>query len=479
MSASILKKILKETQRELEKSKVLRKSSDLKTHSITISWIDIRRELKKELGFITATGKVAFQEYIDIRTTGGDSLKELNKVIDEQAKEIARATRKGAEQDKANFLTNAKNTRRKYPSFIAIEGTPLEFTLIIFVSKNDINPIKIWGGKKEVSGTVFSTARNYYSAQAKIASTEINAALGRAKSKKGPKVNLAHAEDSSIVQQRIDKNQSFLLDKVSKASTKDPRITAQDLKALGIDIKIEKLSKLERDIVKVTVGSEKENQREANVLQKKDLKAWKEAIEKAILKIDSKEALAERPGSDSRVNVEKKKILKRVKKKLVSSKNLKVKIEDTNIKQTKRAKGNSTVKAKVKKGTRQSIAGITGISKPGKLKGKNSSNSSVGLAALINSKLASTVANNMGAPGLENQSGRFASSARVLEVTKTNKGFPSIGYTYQKNPYQIFEKGAGKAPWATADRDPRKVIDLSIREIAAELLTGRFYTRRI
>ena len=38
---------------------------------------------------------------------------------------------------------------------------------------------------------------------------------------------------------------------------------------------------------------------------------------------------------------------------------------------------------------------------------------------------------------------------------------------------------SGKHPWATADRDPRKVIDRSIREIAAELLTGRFYTRRV
>jgi len=85
----------------------------------------------------------------------------------------------------------------------------------------------------------------------------------------------------------------------------------------------------------------------------------------------------------------------------------------------------------------------------------------------------------MGAPGLENRSGKFAASVRATDITTTAKGFPSIGYSYDKNPYQIFEQGAGKFPWANADRDPRKLIDTSIREIAAQLLTGRFYTRRV
>jgi hypothetical protein len=85
----------------------------------------------------------------------------------------------------------------------------------------------------------------------------------------------------------------------------------------------------------------------------------------------------------------------------------------------------------------------------------------------------------MGEPALVNRTGRFASSVRVMEVGKTQQGYPSIGYTYQKNPYQVFEDGAGVPPWANGKRDPRQLIDRSIREIAAELLTGRFYTRRI
>jgi hypothetical protein len=101
------------------------------------------------------------------------------------------------------------------------------------------------------------------------------------------------------------------------------------------------------------------------------------------------------------------------------------------------------------------------------------------LVQLLNAKLPHTVAENMGLPGLVYRSGRFASSVRVTDVIPTAQGYPSVGYTYQKSPYQVFEMGAGTPPWATPARDPRKVIDASIREIAQELAVGRFYTRRV
>ena len=101
------------------------------------------------------------------------------------------------------------------------------------------------------------------------------------------------------------------------------------------------------------------------------------------------------------------------------------------------------------------------------------------LQVLLNAKLPRTVAENMGEPRLENRSGTFAGSVRVTDVTRTPQGFPSVGYTYRKNPYQVFEMGAGKAPWASNARDPRRLIELSMREIAQELAVGRFYTRRV
>ena len=83
---------------------------------------------------------------------------------------------------------------------------------------------------------------------------------------------------------------------------------------------------------------------------------------------------------------------------------------------------------------------------------------------------------NMGAPALTNQTGTFASSVRVNDIIMTPQGFPSVGYTYQKNPYQTFEPGYRQG---TPEYDPRALIDKSIREIASTMALGRLYTRRL
>ena len=79
-------------------------------------------------------------------------------------------------------------------------------------------------------------------------------------------------------------------------------------------------------------------------------------------------------------------------------------------------------------------------------------------------------------PRLVNRTGTFANSVRVTDIISTGKGFPSIGYTYQKSPYQTFEIGNRQG---SQDKDPRRIIDVSIREIAAQYAIGRFYTRRV
>ena len=106
---------------------------------------------------------------------------------------------------------------------------------------------------------------------------------------------------------------------------------------------------------------------------------------------------------------------------------------------------------------------------------KNTSFSQVKLYAALNTKINSVVAKNMQLPGLQYQTGRFASGVKITDVSKTPQGFPSIGYTYQLYPYQTFEPGFAQG---STDRDPRKLIDRSIREIAAQMVTGRLYTRR-
>jgi len=109
----------------------------------------------------------------------------------------------------------------------------------------------------------------------------------------------------------------------------------------------------------------------------------------------------------------------------------------------------------------------------------NTAKSYISLLAIINERLPQTVLKNMGPPGLISRTGRFAASVRATDVNITPQGFPSVGYTYEQNPYRVFEPGSGQPPWATPERDPRKVIDKSIREIAAGMALGRFYTRRV
>lgn len=104
------------------------------------------------------------------------------------------------------------------------------------------------------------------------------------------------------------------------------------------------------------------------------------------------------------------------------------------------------------------------------------------LIGLLNERLPQQVAKNMESPALNYRTGRFASSVRVTDITSTSKGLPSIGFTYMKNPYQVFEyPGSGNSlaqnPFPGA-RDPRSLIDKSIREIMAQFIVGRFYTRR-
>ena len=100
------------------------------------------------------------------------------------------------------------------------------------------------------------------------------------------------------------------------------------------------------------------------------------------------------------------------------------------------------------------------------------------LVNIINSKLPDQVLRNMGAPGLVNRTGTLANSAKVLSIEQTKQGYPSVVFDYKRDPYDVFDKTLGASPWNTPARDPRTLVDKSVREIVKELAIGRFYTRR-
>jgi peptidoglycan L-alanyl-D-glutamate endopeptidase CwlK len=100
------------------------------------------------------------------------------------------------------------------------------------------------------------------------------------------------------------------------------------------------------------------------------------------------------------------------------------------------------------------------------------------LIAIINAKLPERVANNMKSPGLVYRTGRFANSTKVVNVETTRDGYASIVFDYERDPYDVFDRIKGASPWNTPQRDPRALVDKSVREIVQEMAIGRFYTRR-
>jgi len=175
-------------------------------------------------------------------------------------------------------------------------------------------------------------------------------------------------------------------------------------------------------------------------------------------------------------------VAKELKKAVSKHKTLELKID---IQKEDKAKTDSSVVKNPRKKSKVRLRSI-GVAKKslprkGSAKSRASQGSNFNQVAIlgkINQKLNEAVRKNMRYPGLERQTGRFANSVKATSIIQTSQGFPSIGYTYQKDPYQVFEVAQGRKPWATRARDPRILIDKSIREVAAEFVAGRFYTRR-
>jgi len=166
----------------------------------------------------------------------------------------------------------------------------------------------------------------------------------------------------------------------------------------------------------------------------------------------------------------------KIKKELKTSKSISVTVsklpeEETSKGSTGTAKiAGASAQRKKKKKAKKSYPRAT--------KAQKSAKSPIALLALINQALPNVLVKNMGEPRLVNRTGRFAQSVRATDISTTRAGYPSIGYTYQKNPYQVFESTSGSR-FSSRERDPRALIDQSIREIAATLVVGRLYTRRM
>ena len=186
-------------------------------------------------------------------------------------------------------------------------------------------------------------------------------------------------------------------------------------------------------------------------------------------------------GSDSIIRRNRKLIIKSVAKDFKKNPRVKVKTEDTKLKESK-GKASATIgKPKISNAKSVALAAKAALPKAEKKQGKRRpAPPKMGvknILGVLNNQLPERIASNMGEPRLVNRTGRFAQSVRATDVSQTAQGFPSIGYTYEKDRYGVFESTSGTSR-ASIERDPRPLIDQSIREIVIGFGLGRIYTRR-
>jgi hypothetical protein len=95
------------------------------------------------------------------------------------------------------------------------------------------------------------------------------------------------------------------------------------------------------------------------------------------------------------------------------------------------------------------------------------------IVPILNAEIKRYVLEQMSYPSLENRSGRFASSVRVLSAQEN----AAVQYTYQKSPYQVFSQTRGKPAWNDRqERDPAQIIDKAIKKIGMDKFGKVFRT---
>ena len=380
---------------------------------------------------------------------------ELKEIVDTQAKAMYDDLYN--KLDPENFLTG----RRKFATADRIPHTGGDSFTVVLFAKN-----------QSEGRSVFAYFRKMKQVSQRKLIKKLNAYI---KGVKGEKIvsasflDITHQEGSEVASQRIN----AIKQKIAALAVNDKHLSllTSKFKALGIDLTITKIG----DNIEVSIGDARTNRQSGSTDEKAKFKQLRDDLLAVLRSIPAQE-LAEISGSDSMLSASRKRAILKVAEAFRKIDGVTITgLENTKIKKSRsKVEERKTGKVKKAKSFTEDIS-FTGLAS----KEKDSIRQQpTRLMALINAKLPQTVAKNMGPPRLENRTGRFASSPRVTDVQQTPRGFPSIGYTYEKDPYSVFESTSGTR-FASAERDPRSLIDLSIREIAQQMAIGRFYTRRV
>ena len=302
---------------------------------------------------------------------------------------------------------------------------------------------------------------------------------GKVREAPGREIQLGHIKGKSVIESLVrDAFEDVMGDESVFTETgdalKEPDIRKM-MEDLGIDISLVKDAKI--DTYTVQLEAAVDNRADGKMLKERK-KTLQDQIKVAVNKLGGIENLS---GSDTPKQKYIKKTRQEVLEPFKNLKNVKVSAKDLKI-DDKSSSGKRNAKTKAVKASKSrkkaGMAAIPAALKARKAKAQSSASRPLQLIGVINKELPNTVRKNMKEPALVNRTGRFAESVRLTEVIQTPKGYPSFGYTYQREPYQVFEEGSS-GNWSNGNRDPRELIDKSIREIAAQFAIGRFYTRRV
>lgn len=308
---------------------------------------------------------------------------------------------------------------------------------------------------------------------------------GKKRQSSGRVLHAGHVDNAGIAQSIVADTLNNLIDVVGVVDDDGYLISERDIKtdldALGIDLSIMRNDSTDSHTIQLESARD-------NIARGNEIKAKRDALIKQIKKsirttanaMKAGSGLEHLSGSDSIYEKKRKKTIDKVVDEFKKIPGVKVKKEDTRVKKSSRKKEKATSEVKATNGTKKSYA-VSGVkltkARTRAARIPSAASQPLQLIALMNKRLPSAIIDNMGDPALNNRTGRFASSVRIINMLQTPRGFPSFGYSYQKFPYQTFEDGIGDQ--GTLSRDPRRLIDRTIREIASEFAIGRLFTRRL
>jgi hypothetical protein len=448
MAQKDLKQILKKLEADLERNSAAYRDlvSDKKVHSISLDRQELRTQVKEEL---------------TLRRGGFSKLPaSIETIVDEECDRMFEYLKQRLKPENFNAST------RKIFFTEEFKETPNSFIVLLAVKKD------------KGSRNVFGHFRRIKQIAQKNLVKKLNIQIKKLNSNRSNKIeeinsseflNVGHFEENAVSMQRKRAVENALFNFGQKGS-KEVAPFISDLRD-SLKLKIKKHPGDPIDIIGVGLESSFLNKKRGREVEAKLAPQLNQALARVMENLDAAGLKGSMSAEERRIQMVEnelaniasstKKITTNIRKKKISKK--KTKTENSNKTKVARAKSfkDNTKAPKVVFDTKQSRAGST-----------------ISLLALLNSQLTKTVSANMGSPRLENRTGRFASSVRAVDVQKTKQGFLSIGYTYEKDPYQVFEKSSGSR-FSSLERDPRSLIDTSIREIAAQMVTTKLYTRRV